>query len=42
MKESDPKPLYLFPLDAPTSPQGHRLIAETIAEQIEKPGLLSS
>jgi lysophospholipase L1-like esterase len=41
-KESDPKPLYLFPLDAHTSPQGHRLIAETIAEQIEKLGLLSS
>jgi lysophospholipase L1-like esterase len=37
----DPRPLYLFPLDPHTSPEGHRLIAETIAEQIEKLGLLS-
>lgn len=30
----DPKTLYLFPLDAHTSPEGHRIIAECIAEEI--------
>ncbi len=30
----DPKTLYLFPLDAHTSPEGHRIIAESLAEEI--------
>jgi lysophospholipase L1-like esterase len=31
---ADPKPLYLFPLDAHTSPEGHRIIAESLAEEL--------
>lgn len=39
-KEEDPRTLYLFPLDAHTSPKGHRLIAESIAAEIRKMGVL--
>jgi len=41
-QEKDPKTLYLFPLDAHTSPIGHRLIAESIAEEIKKMDILAS
>ncbi|MBT8407685.1 MAG: SGNH/GDSL hydrolase family protein [Deltaproteobacteria bacterium] len=41
-KEEDPRTLYLFPLDAHTSPKGHRLIADSIFEQIEKLKLLTT
>ena len=34
--DSDPSSLYLFPLDAHTSPKGHKLIAESIVEKIKK------
>ena len=37
---SDPRELYLFPLDAHTSPTGHRVIAEAIAEVLLNQGLL--
>lgn len=40
-KESDPASLYLFPVDPHTSPKGHRIIAEAIADQIKKFALLS-
>ena len=40
-KEKDPRTLYLFPLDAHTSPKGHRLIADSIFEQIEGLQLLT-
>ncbi len=33
--EPDPSSLYLFPLDAHTSPKGHQLIAESIAQEIK-------
>ncbi len=36
----DPRTLYLFPLDAHTSPEGHRLIAKVLAQEIEKRKLL--
>jgi len=35
-KEEDPRTLYLFPIDAHTSPKGHRLIAESILEKIKE------
>jgi len=41
-QEKDPRTLYLFPLDAHTSPIGHRLIAESIAEEIKRMDILSS
>ena len=41
-KEEDPRTLYLFPLDAHTSPKGHRLIADSIFEQIEELQLLTT
>jgi lysophospholipase L1-like esterase len=34
--EKNPESLYLFPIDAHTSPKGHRLIAETIAQCIQE------
>lgn len=37
---ADPRELYLFPLDAHTSPEGHRVIAEAIAEVVLEQGLL--
>jgi len=37
---SDPRELYLFPLDAHTSPTGHRVIAEAIVEKLHRQGLL--
>ena len=40
-KESDPTSLYLFPVDPHTSPKGHRIIAEAIADHIKKFALLS-
>lgn len=36
----DPRTLYLFPLDAHTSREGHRLIASVLAQEIEKRKLL--
>jgi len=39
-KESNLKPLYLFPSDAHTSAKGHRLIAQSIAEEINRLGYL--
>lgn len=41
-KEEDPRTLYLFPLDAHTSPKGHRLIADSIFEQIKELKLLTT
>ena len=35
-REKDPRTLYLFPLDAHTSPKGHRLIAESIFQKLQK------
>ena len=35
-KEKDPRTLYLFPLDAHTSPKGHRLIAESIFQKLQE------
>jgi lysophospholipase L1-like esterase len=36
----DPRTLYLFPLDAHTSPEGHRIMAESLAEEILSRNLL--
>jgi lysophospholipase L1-like esterase len=41
-KEEDPRTLYLFPLDAHTSPKGHRLIADSIFEQLQERKLLTT
>jgi lysophospholipase L1-like esterase len=40
--ESNPSSLYLFPLDAHTSPKGHKLIADSIVEKIKKMGILEN
>lgn len=40
--ESNPSSLYLFPVDAHTSPKGHKLIAESIVEEIKKTGILKN
>lgn len=37
----DPRSLFLFPLDAHTSPEGHRHIADALAEEIRKRRLLA-
>jgi len=37
---ADPRPLYLFPLDAHTSPAGHGLIAEQLDAALRERGLL--
>ena len=39
---ADPRPLFLFPLDAHTSREGHRLIAAAIAEHPAVAGLVSA
>jgi lysophospholipase L1-like esterase len=36
---ADPRELHLFPLDTHTSPTGHRVIAEAIAEILLRKGL---
>jgi lysophospholipase L1-like esterase len=41
-KEEDPRTLYLFPLDAHASPKGHRLIADSIFEQLQERKLLTT
>ncbi len=41
-KKKDPRPLYLFPKDPHNSPEGYRVIAQTIADKIRKTGLLTS
>ena len=41
-KEKDPRPLYLFPKEPHNSPEGYRLIAQTIADKIREIGLLTS
>ena len=33
-KESDPRPLFLFPIDAHISSKGHQIIAELVSKQI--------
>jgi len=35
-REENPRTLYLFPIDAHTSPKGHRLIAESVFEKIQE------
>lgn len=37
---ADPRELYLFPMDAHTSPTGHRVIAEAIADVLLRQGML--
>ncbi|MDH3638779.1 MAG: SGNH/GDSL hydrolase family protein [Gammaproteobacteria bacterium] len=37
----DPRALYLFPLDAHTSPEGHRYIATALADEIKQRQLLA-
>ncbi len=37
---ADPRVLYLFPLDAHTSPEGHELMATVLAREIKKQKLL--
>ena len=41
-KEEDPRTSYLFPLDAHTSPKGHRLIADSIFDQFQELKLLTT
>lgn len=41
-KVEDPRTLYLFPLDAHTSPKGHQLIADSIFEKIQELQLLTA
>jgi lysophospholipase L1-like esterase len=41
-QEEDPRTLYLFPLDAHTSPKGHRLIADSIFEKMLELKLLTT
>ncbi len=41
-KAGDPKQLYLFPIDAHTSSEGHRVIAKAVAKKIMQEKLLAN